>query len=390
LFVLTSAAAGVANSASSLAVARFAQGIASGVLLPQVSALIQQLFLGGERGKAFGLFSATVGLASAIGPLVGGAIIDLVGVHSGWRWIFYINVPIGLAALVLSSRWIPPKRAEHTSIRALDPVGVVLLGLAVLALLLPFEERGWNAPTQGASITGSVLLGVIFIWWERRHEQTGGRPVLTLSLFALRSFGLGNAIGLFYFCGFTSLLFVVTLYLQSGLGFSAIAAGAVTTSFAIGSAAASVLAGRLTARLGGWLVVSGASVVVVGLGAIVVLVTLSPTASGALWAMLPLLIAGIGNGMIIAPNQIMTLDDVPLEYAGSAGGMLQTGRRVGAAIGIATAGSALFATVGRHGQWAHGFRASLFVVLGFVVVALLLALFDVLNHRSRVMAPVAS
>jgi EmrB/QacA subfamily drug resistance transporter len=383
LFILTSVAAGMAGSATSLTVARFAQGVASGILLPQVSALIQQLFRSAERGKAFGLFSATVGLASAAGPLAGGVIIGLIGVHSGWRWIFYINVPIGLVALVLSWRWIPRKRAERTSIRALDPIGVALLGLAVLAFLLPFEERSWDAATQWASIAGAVLLGVLFICWERWYEQRGGRPVLTLTLFRLRSFSLGNAIGLLYFCGFTSLFFVVTLYLQSGLGFSAIATGAVMTSFAIGYAATSVFSGRLAARLGGWVIVLGACVVLVGLGTVVVLVTLLPTASGAVWATFPLLIAGIGSGMIIAPNQTTTLDDVPLEYAGSAGGMLQTGRRIGAAIGIATAGSALFATLGSHGQWAQGFRASLFVVLGFVVVALLLALFDVLSRRPR-------
>ena len=390
LFIVTSAAAGVADSATWLAAARVAQGVASGILLPQVSALVQQLFRGAERGKAFGLFSATIGLATAVGPLVGGVLIDLIGGPSGWRWIFYINVPIGLAALVLSSRWIPRERAEPTSIRALDPVGVVLLGLAVLALLLPFEERSWNVVTKSASIAAAVLLGLIFIWWERRYEQAGGRPVLTLGLFRLRSFSLGNAIGLFYFCGFTSLFFVVTLYLQSGLGFSAIAAGVVMTSFAIGSAAASVLAGRLIARLGGWVIVLGACLVLVGLGTVIVLVTLSPTASGAAWATLPLLIAGIGSGMIIAPNQTMALEDVPLGHAGSAGGMLQTGRRVGAAIGIAAAGSALFATLGSQGQWVQGFRASLFVVMGFVAVALLLALFDVLGRRPGAVSTAAS
>ena len=141
LFTLTSAAAGLAPSEHLLVVARLLQGAAAGLLTPQNSGLIQQLFSGEERGRAFGLFGTTVGVSSAIGPVLGGLIIAAFGTDDGWRWVFFVNVPIGLLGMVLALRWLPKAEPREGSVRSqIDGVGSLLLGVAVLAVLLPIVE----------------------------------------------------------------------------------------------------------------------------------------------------------------------------------------------------------------------------------------------------------
>ncbi|MGH3586492.1 MAG: MFS transporter, partial [Pseudonocardia sp.] len=137
-FVLFSGLAGVAPSVGALIAARLAQGLAAGALAPQNSALIQQLFSGAERGRAFGRFGATVGISTAVGPLAGGVILALADGGDGWRWIFLVNVPIGVAALLLAARLIPPTRAVRAG--RIDVVGGLLLGGGVLAVLLPLVQ----------------------------------------------------------------------------------------------------------------------------------------------------------------------------------------------------------------------------------------------------------
>ena len=137
-FVVCSAAAGAAQSIGMLVAARLVQGVAAGALAPQNSALIQQLFRGAERGRAFGFFGATIGISTAAGPVVGGLIRALAGGPGGWRWIFYVTVPIGLVALVLAARLLPrgtPGKRGH-----IDVAGVALLGGGVLALMLPLVQ----------------------------------------------------------------------------------------------------------------------------------------------------------------------------------------------------------------------------------------------------------
>ncbi|HEU4347618.1 MAG TPA: MFS transporter, partial [Actinoplanes sp.] len=147
-FTLASAAAGLATGPLSLIVARLVQGAAGGVVMPQISGLIQQLFEPRERGRPFGLLGSTIGISTAVGPLLGGLLIQAFGAQSGWRWIFYINVPIGVVAIVLGWRWIPGGSARAGTPRtraSMDPIGVLLLGVGVLLLLLPLvQEREWH------------------------------------------------------------------------------------------------------------------------------------------------------------------------------------------------------------------------------------------------------
>ncbi len=387
LFTASSAVAGLAQDPTMLVVARLAQGVGGGFITPQTAGLIQQLFRDEERGRAFGMLGTTIGLSTAAGPLTGGLIIRAFGAAEGWRGVFFVNVPIGLVAMVLAVRLIPhrargPEEKRHQD---LDPIGVLLLGLGVLALLLPLvEQRSWRGPAKWALVPVALALFVVFVLWERRYGRRGRQPVIALDLFRLRSYSLGAALALLYFAGFTSIFFIFTLYLQNGLGYSALLAGLAITPFAVGSAAGALVGGRLVTRLGRPLVALGLALVTVGFVATVIAVGLEPGKAVALATALPLLVAGVGSGFSISPNQAITLSQVPTAGGGSAAGVLQTGQRVGSSLGIAAVGAVFFATVeAGHGDFAGGFRRALLVTLAFVVAALALACADALATRRQ-------
>jgi EmrB/QacA subfamily drug resistance transporter len=377
-FTLASVAAGVATGPLWLIVARLVQGAAAGVVSPQVSGLIQQLFAPPERGRPFGLLGATIGISTAVGPLLGGLLIQMFGPEHGWRWIFYINVPIGVVAIVLGRLWIPGRRDGPRSRESLDPVGVLLLGTGVLLLLLPLvQEREWHGRGKWLLVPASVVVLAAWLGWERRYGRTR-TPVADLGLFRVRSYTLGAVIGLLYFAGFTTVFFIYTLYLQNGLGYTALAAGLAVTPFAIGSAAAAALGGRIVHRYGRPLVAGGLALVLLGLALTDVALHFVP-GRGAGWAAaLPLLLAGVGSGFVITPNQTLTLAEVPVARAGSAGAVLQTGQRIGTAVGIAAVGAVFFAQLAANGgHWGLAFRTALLVTIAFVLAAAVAAAADV-------------
>jgi EmrB/QacA subfamily drug resistance transporter len=381
-FTLSSAAAGLARSPEWLIIARLGQGAAAGTVNPQVTGLIQQLFQPVERGRPFGMLGATVGISTAVGPLLGGAIIELAGPHEGWRWVFYINVPVGIAAMVLGWRWIPGSVSRRHE--SLDPVGMVLLGAGVVALLLPLvEEQQWHGRAKWLLVPLGAALLAAFAHWERRCRQRT-QPLVDLELFRLRSYRLGALVALLYFAGFTAIFVIFTLYLQSGLHYSALAAGLATTPFALGFAGAAALGGRLVNRVGRVLVAIGLATVATGLVATVIALHFVPGHRAPLAAAAPLLVAGLGSGLVITPNQALSLAEVPVSQAGIAGGMLQTGQRIGGALGIAGVGSVFFARLaGTSGHWATAFRSALVVAIGFILLALVAALIDLRDGRHR-------
>jgi EmrB/QacA subfamily drug resistance transporter len=389
LFTAASALCGAAQSAVWLVLARLIQGIAGGLLTPQVSALIQQLFRGRERARAFGVFGSVIGISTAVGPVLGGLIINVFGAEHGWRWIFFVNLPIGIAAFVLAARLLPGPEHEHRPcLRDLDPVGVMLLGAAVVLLMLPLvEERQWHTAAKWLFVPASAALLALFVAWEYRYRKRH-TPLVDLDLFRERSYACGSLVMLCYFAGFTSIFFVLTLYLQSGLGDSALVAGLAVTPFALGSAASAAVGGHLVARYGHALVAAGLLTVICGLGVVVLLVgTIDPAITE--WAILgPLLVAGLGSGLVIAPNQALTLASVPPREAGSAGGVLQTGQRIGSALGIAVVGSTFFSRLASqaHPDWSGALRLGLVVSISFVVLALAIAIGDLTQERNRTAA----
>ena len=387
LFTLASGACGAAQGSTWLIVARLVQGLAGGTLTPQISALIQELFSGAERGKAFGAFGAVVGISTAVGPLLGGLLIALFGDTHGWRAVFFVNIPIGLVALPIAWKLLPEPGAKERKRHDYDPVGVVLLGAAAVVLLLPFvEDRTWSSPLKWLLVPAALALGVAFVLWDRHYAARGREPVVDLSLFRLRSYSFGTSLATLYFAGFTPLFFVFTLYLQVGLKYSALAAGLAITPFALGSGIAAAGGGRVVDRFGRPLVVLGLLVVGAGFALTILAVHLVPE-HGTGWATLaPLLAAGLGSGLVITPNQTLTLSEVPVPRAGTAGGLLQTGQRIGAAVGIAAVGAVFFAHASSPHDphaYAEAFEAGLLVARAFVAASLVISGVDVVVDRRR-------
>jgi len=377
LFVVASAACALAPTALVLVSTRILQGFAGGLISPQISGLIQSLFRGEERGKAFGLFGATIGVSSAIGPLAGGALIALFGVHEGWRAVFFVNLPIGAAILLLARRYLPAPTAAERRPQALDPLGVVLLGAAILCILVPFiEQRSWHSSLRVALFPLGAVLLVVWVLHERRYGRTR-EPLVSVDLFRIRSYALGAPVGLIFFAGFIGLFFIQTQYLQLGLGYPAWKSGLAVTPFAFGSALIASAGSRQALRRGPKLVALGLAMVLVGIAGVWLAVRAHPGYDVALWMALPLLIAGLGSGLVISPNLTLTLSRVPVERAGSAGGVLQTGQRIGSAAGIAITGMVFYDQLASsQGDFALAFRYGLVSIAAFVAAALALVLAD--------------
>lgn len=380
-FTVTSLGCGASPDAHWLVVSRFLQGAAAGCLNPQVSGLIQQMFSGVERGRAFGALGATMGVATASGPALGGLLITLAGEQQGWRAVFVVNVPIGIALLFLARRLLPATPSARQR-QDLDPLGVLLLGAGVVALLLPFVEyRQWPGNAKWLLLPLAVALLITFVWWERRHRRRGGTPLVDLGLFGFRSYRLGAALGTAYFAGFTGIFFTFTLYLQNGLHYTPLQAGLAITPFAIGSALGALSGGRRVVHHGRIVVVVGLIVAIVGLAATLLVDLMAVERVGLLLA-LPLFVAGFGSGHVIAPNQTLALSQVPPAGGGSAAGVVQTGQRIGTSIGIAATGLMFFSALDQG--WASAFQHGLTVILAFVTVALLIGIADlVLTRREK-------
>ncbi|MEU5794037.1 MFS transporter [Streptomyces sp. NPDC047813] len=391
LFTLASAACGLATDAGWLVFFRLSQGVAAGILAPQTTGLIQQMFRGTERARAFGMLGSVVGLSTAIGPPAGGLLIHLFGTGDGWRWVFYVNLPIGVAAFCAALRLLPRTPPATGRREGIDLTGVLLLGTGVLALMLPLvQEQQWTGRLKWALLPVAVLLLAGFWAWERWQGWWGKAPLLDLGLFAQRSFSLGVLLNLVYFAGFTTLFFVYTLFLQNGVGYTALAAGFSSLPFACGSAIGAGVSGRLVVRHGRKLVVAGLAVVALGLLTVVATVQLVPGQGVAWAAALPLLIAGLGSGVTISPNTTLTLATVPVQRAGAAGGVLVTAQRIGSAAGIAAVGAVYFAHLANHGSPARALQLGLLTAVGIIVLALVLAMADLRERRAEPMGAVRS
>jgi EmrB/QacA subfamily drug resistance transporter len=399
-FVVCSAAVGLAPSPGVIIAARVAQGLAGGLLNPQVSGLIQQLFPPPERGKAFGALGAAVGIATAAGPVLGGAIIALGGEQFGWRLCFLLNVPIGIVSFLLCRKLLPAAPRREVT-RALDLPGAALLTVGVLGLLFPAVEFDAGHDARLFLLTLPAL-GVLagFVAWERGPARRRGHPLIDLSLFRLRSYADGVVLALLFFCGYTGTPIVLALFLQDGLGFSALHSGLTASAYAIGVTIAAPVAGRLLARAGykvlvGALVLFGVGVAGAGLVAVLVAGRIEP-ADVALVMAPALFVAGLGGGAVITPNQALALAEVDVRGGSTAGGMLQTSQRIGNAIGAAVITAVFYAAVSaapasgsdRAAHFGRGYALSLVVSVGFTVAALTLAILDV--RRRRVPAPAAA
>jgi EmrB/QacA subfamily drug resistance transporter len=391
-FVLTSALTGAAPTIGLLIAARLLQGMAGGMLVPQSSGLIQELFESDERGKAFGILGTTVGLATATGPVVGGLIMTVVPGPDAWRWVFYINVPIGLTALLLAARLVPTGSRGSLRDTHLDVLGSLLLGGGVLCLLLPIVNAETGGPRRDWwLLVAAVLLLVAFTWWERRTVRRGRPPLLDPRLAHTPGYAAGSAIGLVYFIGFTGIWLVLALFFQDGLGYSPLRAGLAVIPFALGVAASAAIAGRLVTRVGRLLTVAGLIAVVIGLVTTALTLRHVGGDAAASVAAVPLFVAGLGGGMVTAPNITLALELVPVRMAGAAGGALQTAQRVGAAIGTAVLATIFYKVLTHSGRdYATAVSDTLLCASGLMLLALSIASADLFRHRPQVVATQAT
>jgi EmrB/QacA subfamily drug resistance transporter len=407
-FVIASAAVGLSPVPLVLIFARVIQGLFGGLLGPQVIGYIQNAFARSERGRAFGMLGATVGVGTALGPVIGGLIIGLGGTELGWRFVFFINVPIGITAIILASFWVsePGPVVDPRSVK-LDAPGALLLGSSLLGILFPIVEineihNGWLF----LLFVPAGLLLAAFIRRESRLSVEGGSPLLDLRLFRVPSFTTGVAFAIVFFCSNTGIPLMLSLFVQQGLGFSALQSGLGITPFAVGFVIGAQVAGRFITRLGRPLVLAGVSAffvatLLIGLVAHFLGGVTTPVDVILRFA-LPLLLLGLGGGAIVTPNQTLTLAEVDPRMGGAAGGVLQTAQRVGSTTGQTVLGTLFFLSVanftasgdiGRPSAdptaFANAFDVGLAGSLFFSGAALVLGLID-LRRKSRAIASVTS
>lgn len=377
VFTVGSLLSGLAPGTGSLNLARVVQGLGAGLFNPQTVGLIQRYFRGQARASAFALLATTVAVATAIGPVIGGLLIQLLGADAGWRWMFLMNVPIGLAVLVLGMRWLPDDRRHGTGRRPeLDPVGILLLTIAVLAVMVPFLSRG-GSHLIWLSLPAGLLILLAWAWWESRLLERGRTPMVDLRIFSSSAFRNGILIISVYFLGSTSIWIIVPLYLQMHLEHSAFEASLLGLPSSVAAMISSQVGGRYVLRLGRRLVIAGFLVVLLGLGAVAL--TAGQVESGALpfWVLaLPLTLIGLSQGMTISPNQTLTLGAVDPRYGGVAGGILQLGQRLGQAVGTALIPGILFTVVHSGGAWIDAFTIALVAIMVVTTLALGVTILD--------------
>ena len=347
-FTLASAVCGAAPSAVVLIASRVVQGMSSGLMFPQVLGIIQVIFSKAQRAKAITFYGATIGLATILGPVTGGALIDLNLGGSGWRSIFYVNVPIGLAALALGAARIPESRAQRVS--RIDVTGALLLGAGLFLLVLPLvigRDESW--PTWSfACIAASPLVLALFIGYEQRRTRRDAGPLINTALFRQRPFTLGLLASLVFFSGIPSFFMILLITLQTGLGYSPVKAGGVTLGFALALAIGSARSAAAARRLGSRLLVVGCALMLIGQAAVIAVMYWQGTGLAGWQLLLPLFVAGIGGGFFIAPVTNIILAGISARDAGAASGALATAQQVGAAIGIAAVGVIFFGLIGHN------------------------------------------
>jgi MFS family permease len=348
------------------------------MMVPQVLSIIHVTFPAEERGKVFGMYGAMVGLGAVAGPLLGALLTqwNLFGLE--WRPIFLVNLPIGVAGLLLGARFITESRSPNAL--RIDVVGTVLATVGLLLVLFPLtqgEQLGWPLWTFASMVAGAVVF-VGFIAFERAKMRRSGSPLVELSLFRIKSFAAGIGVQL-VFGATTGIFFLIwTLYMQTGLGWDTLQAGltAVPFSIAVGGAAG-VSVAVLVPKFGRKVLQAGALVMTVGV--LVYMLLVNGIGTGiTTWEMIPaLLVMGFGMGLIISPITDAILSDVPAEHSGSASGLISTVQQIGWAFGLGLVSVAFFGAVGnvaptspsRAAAYSTAFSHGLWWVAGGLVLA---------------------
>jgi EmrB/QacA subfamily drug resistance transporter len=338
LFTVASAACGFSPTVGWLIAFRAVQGAGAALLMPQTLALLTMVFPPERRGAAFGIWGAVAGVATIAGPTLGGLLVTAFD----WRYIFFINLPIGVVVILLGIILIPDLRTgtEHK----MDFPGVILASLALLAIcygLVEGQKYNWGTITGFVSIPlvigiGVLLLIVFLVVQARTQDQ---EPLVPFALFKDRNFSLMNWISCALSVGLLGIFLPITIYMQSALGYSALKAGLALAPSSVISMFVAPVAGRLTDRIGGkYILLTGLLCFAGGMGWLAAIAT--PTSNWPVF-IAPLVVSGFGLGCTFAPLTTTAMRSVQPRLAGAASGMLNTTRQVGSVIGTAAVGALL-------------------------------------------------
>lgn len=376
-FTVASAVCGFATSPELLIGSRFAQGLLGAVMIPQGFAILKSIFPSEELGKAFAMFGPVMGLSAVAGPILAGVLIDANWFDAGWRTIFFINVPIGIAALVGALRFMPEVKTAGAA--RLDAAGVLLVSLASGLLIYPLvqgRELGWPLWTI-LMLTGSIVVFALFGWRERRS----GNPVIDPSLFRNRGYVAGLGVITTFFLGMNGFMLVFNLFTQLGLHYSPLKAGLAMVPFSLGIAIGAPLsAGLLAPKLGRTALQLGVAVMTVAMAGVWFTLHTQGDAT-TIWNLVPATLAtGIGAGMVFAPLFDIILASIDDQAAGSASGVLTAMQQYGGAIGVAVIGTIFFQLLPAH-AFLGATKTSVLVAIGLFVVSLAVTFF--LPKRAR-------
>jgi EmrB/QacA subfamily drug resistance transporter len=379
VFTASSLACGLATSGEMLIAARTVQGIGAALMMPATLSIISATFPVQERGLAIGIWAGVSAMALAIGPLVGGLLTE----HIHWGWIFFINVPIGVLAIVAARLLIRESR-DTSDDQRLDIPGLFTSGIALFALtfaLIEANEHGWTSPLILTLFAVAGLGLVAFILLELRQRV----PMVDLSLFRSGTFAGANIVVLLVFLAMFGVFFFVSLYVQGILGYSPVQAGAIFLPMTVLIMFVAPVAGRLSDRLGSrWLIVAG-----MGFLATHLFLLSNLDVDSTFWNLLPaLVLGGFGMGLTMTPATVAAIGSVPVAKAGIGSGVLNTFRQVGGALGIAVMGAIVASHIhvvpgapAFRDQFMDGFSVALRVAAGIALVGALAAAVLIRRYR---------
>ena len=356
VFTAASLACGLATGDTFLIIMRGIQGLGAAVVLPAALSIVMNMFSeGADRNKALGIWGGIGAGAATVGLLAGGALTR----YAGWPYIFFLNVPVGAAALLLARRVVPESRL-HGASRHYDPLGAVTVTGSLVVLVYAISQAptvGWTAIRTLALLAASAALLAGFLVLETRAEA----PLLPLRLFRLRTLGGSNAVGFLLGASFFAFIFIGTLYMQQVLGYSALKTGISWLAASVTSVALAGLSQMLVTRASAKLVMAGGMLLI---GAGIVWATQIPV-HGQFWANLagPFFVAGAGTAFTFIPVSIGALAGVGERDAGIASGLLNTSQQLGGALGVAVASTV--AATRSHTLLSHGHAAASALTGGF-------------------------
>jgi EmrB/QacA subfamily drug resistance transporter len=343
-FTVMSAACSAAPSMAVLISFRVLQGSFGALMIPQGFGMLKETFAEEEMTKVFGAFGPMMGLSILAAPILAGALVeaDLWGI--GWRLVFLINVPVGIAAFAGAVR-VLPRTVAHPGIR-LDTVGMVLIGTALTAIIYPLIQgraEGWPAWTFATLAAGAALLGAFVLWERRRH----GDPLIEPGLLANRTYTSGILVALAFFGAFGGLLLCVSLFAQLGEGFSPIHAGLTLMAMVVGMIGGMGAGFALIGRLGRHMLHLG--VMIVAAGTVVLALTVTGARAASTLDLAPgLFLIGLGAGASIGQLFDFILAGVGMDEVGSASGVLEAVQQLSSALGVAALGTIFFSSFGHH------------------------------------------